>query len=76
MRSGPKLLPTVRQAAPGTLPAMPEPPAFPPTIRTDADRRAFEAGRRAGLAVAAILRQRAALSERVETSGDEPGEQA
>jgi hypothetical protein len=55
---------------------MPESPAYPPTIRTDADRRAFEAGRRAGLAVAAILRQRAAPSERVETPGDEPGEQA
>jgi hypothetical protein len=55
---------------------MPVSPAVPPTIRTDADRRAYEAGRRAGLAVAAIVRQRAALRERVETPGDEPEERA
>jgi hypothetical protein len=42
---------------------MPVPHAVPPTIRTDADRRAFEAGRRAGLAVAAIVRERAEPEE-------------
>jgi hypothetical protein len=47
---------------------MPVPHAVPPTIRTDADRRAFEAGRRAGLAVAAIVR------ERVEDAGAAPEE--
>jgi hypothetical protein len=55
---------------------MPRSPAVPPTIRTDADRRAFEAGRRAGLAVAAIVRPRTAVPERIEAPDDEPGDDA
>jgi hypothetical protein len=55
---------------------MPVSPTDPSTIRTDADRRAYEAGRRAGLVVAAIVRERAALRERIENQGDEPGEKA
>lgn len=51
-------------------------PAVPPPLQTDTDRRAYLAGRRAGRAVAAILRDRAASTEHVETPGDEPGEQA
>jgi hypothetical protein len=54
---------------------MPVSPTVPPAIRTDADRHAYEAGRRAGLVVAAIVRQRAPVPERVETLGDEPEEQ-
>jgi hypothetical protein len=51
-------------------------PAVPPMIRTEADRRAYEAGRRAGFVVAAIARESAARAERVNTPGDEPEEQA
>jgi hypothetical protein len=62
----------VRQPATATLRSMPD----SPRITTDADRRAYEAGRRAGLAVAAIVRQRAALRERIEPPRDEPADQA
>jgi hypothetical protein len=55
---------------------MPASPALPPSIRTDADRRAYEAGRRAGFAVVAIVRQRAALREGVDSPGDEPADAA
>ena len=47
-----------------------------PRISTDADRRDYEAGRRAGLAVAALMRQRAALRERVEPPRDAPDDPA
>ena len=53
---------------------MPFPPTAPKAIvHTDADQRAFEAGRRAGAAVLAILHQRPARVD-TRTPGGKPAE--